>query len=86
MSFYIAVGTVPLLKFGKKPTHSKLREASLLPLTVRELKEQQYYTTTLIVPTLLVAEVQPRNGNKSTSSYPNTVIREALSPGTPNIS
>lgn len=64
MSFHIAVGTIPLLKFGKKTPHSKLREASLLPLIVRELKEQQYYTTTLILPTLLIAEVQPRMGTK----------------------
>lgn len=60
VGFCTAVGAIPLFIFGKKTTNSKFGEACLLPLTVRELKEQQFYMTTLTVPTLLVARVQPR--------------------------
>lgn len=85
MGFCTAVGAIPLFKFGKQTTNSKFGEACLLPLTDRELKEQQFYMTLLIVPTLLAARVQPRNRNRSTSSHLSTAIREDLSPGIPNI-
>lgn len=85
MGFCTVVGAIPLFKFGKQTTNSKFGEACLPLLTDRELKEQQCYMTTLIVPTLLVARVQPRNWNRSTSSYLSTAIREDLSTGIPNI-
>ena len=87
MGFCIEVGTNLLFKFGKKNTSSKLGEANPPPpLIVSELKEQQHYETTLILPTLLTANVQHRNGKKSTSSYLCTIIRDALTPGIPNMS
>lgn len=44
----VSVGAIPLFKFGKKTTNSKFGEACLLPLIVRELKEQQFYMTNLL--------------------------------------
>lgn len=66
VGFCTAVGAIPLFNFVKKTTNSKFGEACLLPLIVRELKEQQFYMTTLTVPTLLVARVRPGNKNRST--------------------
>lgn len=64
VGFCTAVGAIPLFKFGNKTTNSKFGEACFLPLIVRELKGQQFYMTTLTVPALLVARVQPRNKNR----------------------
>lgn len=66
VGFCTAVGAIPLFKFGKKTTNSMFGEACLLPLIVRELKEQQFYMTTVTAPILLVARVQPRNKKRST--------------------